>query len=115
MQIRMMAALLLVFSSTAPAQKTGPAELTALDYFQIQQLVAKYARAIDTCSGNGYDYAHHDQRGARMQQLHGAARISQAGFCLVNRSRQACPGKRNFADQVSSPLIHFRVRWGFEC
>ena len=32
-------------------------ELTALDYFQIQQLVVKYARAIDTCSNNGYDYA----------------------------------------------------------
>jgi len=31
--------------------------LTALDYFEIQQLVAKYARAIDTCSNNGYDYA----------------------------------------------------------
>ncbi len=31
--------------------------LTALDYYQIQQLVAKYARAIDTCSNNGYDYA----------------------------------------------------------
>src|SRR5262252_5659251 len=38
-----------------PAQK--PVELTALDYIQIQQLVAKYARAIDTCSNNGYDYA----------------------------------------------------------
>jgi hypothetical protein len=37
------------------AQK--PTELTALDYIQIQQLVAKYARAIDTCSNNGYDYA----------------------------------------------------------
>jgi hypothetical protein len=34
-----------------------PRELTALDYFEIQQLVAKYARAIDTCSNNGYDYA----------------------------------------------------------
>ena len=33
------------------------AALTALDYFEIQQLVAKYARAIDTCSNNGYDYA----------------------------------------------------------
>ena len=32
-------------------------QLTALDYFEIQQLVAKYARAIDTCSNNGYDYA----------------------------------------------------------
>jgi SnoaL-like domain len=34
-----------------------PRELTAIDYFEIQQLVAKYARAIDTCSNNGYDYA----------------------------------------------------------
>jgi hypothetical protein len=34
-----------------------PVELTALDYFQIQQLVAKYAQYIDTCSNNGYDYA----------------------------------------------------------
>ncbi|HEX5045605.1 MAG TPA: nuclear transport factor 2 family protein [Gammaproteobacteria bacterium] len=37
------------------AQK--PKELTALDYIEIQQLVSKYARAIDTCSNNGYDYA----------------------------------------------------------
>jgi SnoaL-like domain len=34
-----------------------PMQLTALDYIEIQQLVAKYARAIDTCSNNGYDYA----------------------------------------------------------
>jgi hypothetical protein len=31
--------------------------LTAMDYIEIQQLVAKYARFIDTCSNNGYDYA----------------------------------------------------------
>jgi hypothetical protein len=53
----MILALFLILTSTASAQKTGPAELAALDYFQIQQLVAKYARAIDTCSNNGYDYA----------------------------------------------------------
>jgi hypothetical protein len=34
-----------------------PMELTAMDYVEIQQLVAKYARFIDTCSNNGYDYA----------------------------------------------------------
>ena len=34
-----------------------PRDLTALDYIEIQQLVAKYAKAIDTCSNNGYDYA----------------------------------------------------------
>jgi hypothetical protein len=56
-QTRMMLSLFLILSSTAFAQKVQPAELGALDYFQIQQLVAKYARAIDTCSNNGYDYA----------------------------------------------------------
>ncbi len=40
------------------AQSPAPAgALTALDYVEIQQLVSKYARAIDTCSNNGYDYA----------------------------------------------------------
>ncbi len=57
MKTQMTLALLLILASTASAQKAKPAELTALDYFQIQQLVARYARAIDTCSNNGYDYA----------------------------------------------------------
>ena len=43
--------------SRAQAPAAAPGELTALDYFQIQQLVARYAVAIDTCSNNGYDYA----------------------------------------------------------
>ena len=49
-----------VASRTACAQTRSssvPQALTALDYIEIQQLVAKYARAIDTCSNNGYDYA----------------------------------------------------------
>jgi len=46
---------ILALPASSLAQK--PMELTALDYIQIQQLVAKYARAIDTCSNNGYDYA----------------------------------------------------------
>ncbi len=45
----------LALPTVSLAQK--PTELTALDYIQIQQLIAKYARAIDTCSNNGYDYA----------------------------------------------------------
>jgi hypothetical protein len=51
--------LSLAFSGGACAQSTAPkaGALTALDYFEIQQLVARYARAIDTCSNNGYDYA----------------------------------------------------------
>ena len=47
----------LAHGGQTPAQSPSPQALTALDYFEIQQLVAKYARAIDTCSNNGYDYA----------------------------------------------------------
>jgi len=53
-------ALCTVAFSAAGAQApsaSAPRALTALDYIEIQQLVAKYARAIDTCSNNGYDYA----------------------------------------------------------
>jgi hypothetical protein len=49
--------LWLVAGIHAQASAQAARELTALDYFEIQQLVAKYARAIDTCSNNGYDYA----------------------------------------------------------
>ena len=46
---------LLVLPALSQAQQ--PMQLTAMDYIEIQQLVAKYARFIDTCSNNGYDYA----------------------------------------------------------
>ena len=41
----------------AQKKEARPLALTALDYFEIQQLVNRYAFAIDTCSNNGYDYA----------------------------------------------------------
>ncbi len=48
----------LCLAASAGARAQAPAaELTALDYIQIEQLIAKYARAIDTCANNGYDYA----------------------------------------------------------
>lgn len=50
------AALWLTVGARAQAPAAAPV-LTALDYFEIQQLVARYAHAIDTCSNNGYDYA----------------------------------------------------------
>jgi hypothetical protein len=49
------AVAMLALPVAGQAQKSM--ELTALDYIEIQQLVAKYARYIDTCSNNGYDYA----------------------------------------------------------
>ena len=43
-------ALAMTCSAVRPASAQTAPQLTALDYFEIQQLVAKYARAIDTCS-----------------------------------------------------------------
>ena len=47
---------LLAFAVSAPmgAQQTT---LTPQDYLDIQQLVSKYAYAIDECTNKGYDYA----------------------------------------------------------
>src|SRR5215469_17948666 len=45
-----------VTMTSIPAATKVPT-LTALDYIEIQQLVNRYAFAIDTCSNNGYDYA----------------------------------------------------------
>jgi hypothetical protein len=57
MQTPLLLAAFFILVCSASGQQPKSSELTALDYFQIQQLVAKYARAIDTCSNNGYDYA----------------------------------------------------------
>ncbi len=43
--------------ATSMRAATKAQALTALDYIEIQQLVNRYAFAIDTCSNNGYDYA----------------------------------------------------------
>lgn len=45
-----------VLVANVHAQKSAPT-LTAQDYIDIQQLLNKYAFALDTCSNNGYDYA----------------------------------------------------------
>ena len=57
MKIGTAVAAFIVLVSAASCRQREPGGLTALDYLEIQQLVARYARAIDTCSGNGYDYA----------------------------------------------------------
>jgi hypothetical protein len=40
-----------------PAASASPAALSAQDYFEIQQLAARYAFAIDTCTNGGNDFA----------------------------------------------------------
>jgi hypothetical protein len=45
-------------AAQAPAKTAAkPMTLTAMDYIEIEQLIAKYSRALDTCANNGYDYA----------------------------------------------------------
>ena len=40
-----------------PTANAGRSTLTTQDYIDIQQVLHKYAFALDTCSNNGYDYA----------------------------------------------------------
>jgi len=61
---RLLAALALVLVSclvtlaaVQARQSPGSAALTGTDYAEIEQLSARYGQAIDSCSGNGYDYA----------------------------------------------------------
>ena len=53
------AGILSALMATAPGRAAAKdaAALTALDYIEIQQLVNRYAFAIDNCTNNGYDYA----------------------------------------------------------
>ena len=39
------------------AAQSGAGALTAQDYAEITQLINRYAYGIDTCGGNGFDYA----------------------------------------------------------
>ena len=52
----LVAGIVAIIASMRAATPRTPT-LTALDYIEIQQLVNRYAFAIDTCSNNGYDYA----------------------------------------------------------
>ena len=56
--IAMAAAVLSASSAAAQAPSTRTVTpLTAQDYIDIQQLLNRYAFALDTCANNGYDYA----------------------------------------------------------
>ena len=56
----LMAALVIGIAGSSSAraqQKVSGGTLTAADYVEIQQLVARYAYAVDTHADNGYAYA----------------------------------------------------------
>jgi hypothetical protein len=50
-------ALLVAVIGNAAAQSSGVQPLTPMDRIQIQQLIARYAHALDSGRRNGYDYA----------------------------------------------------------
>ena len=93
----MVATLGLVALVAVQAQQKGtqaadkPMTLTALDYIEIQQLVARYAYAIDNCTNNGYDYA--DLYTA--DGWFGASRDGQVGNKFQGRERLAAAARGN--------------------
>ena len=52
-----LAAAILLHAGLAGGQTPAAGTLTPQDYIAIQQLVSKYAYAIDECTNRGYDYA----------------------------------------------------------
>ena len=52
-----LAAYMTVRAQQPVSTESSLGTLSASDHVEIRNLVAKYARAIDTCSNNGYDYA----------------------------------------------------------
>jgi len=50
-------AIVVPLAAVFAAQSTSRPSLTTQDYIDIQQLIARYAVAIDECTNNGYDYA----------------------------------------------------------
>ena len=53
----MLALLIVQVQQKAARASAAPMALTAQDYIDIQQLVARYGYAIDKCTNSGYDYA----------------------------------------------------------
>jgi hypothetical protein len=71
-----------LFSVGAHAQQSGavPGALTALDYFEIQQLNERYVHAIDNCIENGYEYASLYSRDGVFIDLWSDAGVAQGGI-----------------------------------
>ena len=56
-RLRLLLTLLFSMAVVSACQKGGAPTLTTQDYIDIQQLIARYAVAIDECTNKGYDYA----------------------------------------------------------
>ena len=82
--------------------------LTPQDYIEIQQLVAKYAYAIDECTNKGYDYADlYTPDGS-----FGTSRNGKPGTRWVGRDRLAEAARGGMSDCKDVPwagIVHMLV------
>ena len=100
------------FVSTSTRAQQGGAKrstLTAQDYIEIQQLVARYNFALDTCSNNGYDYADlftadGSYGGPRAQGREKLAEVSGGGSAGCQDKRRL-PGPDNVLHVTSNLVI----------
>lgn len=92
--------------SAKSASRSGKAAaLTTGDYVEIEQLVARYAHAIDMCVNNGYDYADLYTPDGVFIDLYSDNGVKQGGIRSVGRDQLAdaagggkfnCRGDRRF-------------------
>ena len=102
------AAALLSLAVPHPAGAQNKPTLTTQDYIDIQQLVAKYAYAIDECTNKGYDYA--DLYTA--DGSFGTSRNGKPGARYVGRERLAEAARGGRPDCTDVPwagIIHMLV------
>jgi len=96
--------------TTVRAQNGGGrrSTLTAQDYFEIQQLVARYNFALDTCANSGYDYADlftvDGAYGTRAQGREKLAEVSGGGPAGCKDKRRL-PGPDNVLHITSNLVI----------
>ena len=82
------------------AQTTKPATLTAADYLEIQQLVARYSYAVDMHGGDGSAYAAlFTPDGAFGTQAKGTAQLAELA-AKTNKERSGPAFARHFVTNV---------------
>ena len=102
------AAALALFSSLHIVHAQQAPALTPQDYIAIQQLVSKYAYAIDECTNKGYDYAD-------LYTPEGTFATARAGKTLntfAGRERLAAAARGGTADCKDVPwagIVHMLV------
>ena len=106
---RLVAAFAIAFlAGPLVARAQQPSTLTPQDYIAIQQLVSKYAYAIDECTNRGYDYAD-------LYTPDGSFSVARGGKVLntsSGRDKLAAAARGNMEDCKDVPwagIVHMLV------